>query len=374
MIFSLELTLFAYLLIGCVYWLVRAWHRTASQVFLCTANLSLLCLASPRLLGFLIVQLCLVLLLYGLQAVPRPASVEMGWTSWFAFLGLLPINLAFVWADSSQPAWLLGPMGSLEFRNVFWFTGASFVVIKSFILLKEWTKQQRIELLPALCALTFVPSFPAGPIHGSGPWMEARKQHRITDLDLRLIFLKLGWGIGALYVIAPWLLRMANSVEKTIWVGAVLASYLRFAALFYDFSGYTLMAISLAAMMGVTLPENFNRPYLATSIQDFWQRWHLTLSSFISTYLYKPFVRQTGKARLGILIAFLFAGLWHKFSPGFLLWGLGHGGALALAYRPPTWWNACLSCLPVPLAVVLRWLLTFTLVATLSSLATKWLA
>ncbi len=100
-----------------------------------------------------------------------------------------------------------------------------------------------------------------------------------------------------------------------------------------DFSGYSDIAIGLARMMGVSLPENFRWPYLATSIQDFWQRWHISLSSWIRDYVYIPLGgSRHGVARklLNGLIAFTLCGIWHGPAWNFALWGLWHGLGLAV--------------------------------------------
>jgi alginate O-acetyltransferase complex protein AlgI len=101
----------------------------------------------------------------------------------------------------------------------------------------------------------------------------------------------------------------------------------------WDFSGYTDMAIGFARMFGVKLPANFNWPYLATSITDFWHRWHISLSRWIRDYVYIPI----GGSRHGIvrkvfngLFAFALCGLWHGAAVNFLLWGLYHGLGLAV--------------------------------------------
>ena len=117
--------------------------------------------------------------------------------------------------------------------------------------------------------------------------------------------------------------------------------------LFFDFAGYSAMAIGLGTMLGFRFPENFNHPYLAVSIQDFWRRWHLSLSTWIRDYLYIPM----GGNRLGVcrtyrnlLVTMAIAGLWHGGdSWNFLLWGLAHGAALAAARA---WSQARLPALP----------------------------
>lgn len=108
--------------------------------------------------------------------------------------------------------------------------------------------------------------------------------------------------------------------------------------LYFDFAGYSLMAIGLARMIGFHFPPNFNNPYLAGSIQDFWQRWHLTLSRFLRDYLYIPLGgNRSGAARtyVNLMLVMAIGGLWHGSSWNFVFWGLWHGGLLAL-HR---WWS-----------------------------------
>jgi len=100
-----------------------------------------------------------------------------------------------------------------------------------------------------------------------------------------------------------------------------------------DFSGYSDIAIGFARMLGVRLPENFNWPYLANNIQDFWQRWHISLSSWIRDYIYIPLGGNRlgpGRKIVNGLIAFGLCGLWHGPAWNFVLWGLYHGAGLAL--------------------------------------------
>jgi alginate O-acetyltransferase complex protein AlgI len=108
-------------------------------------------------------------------------------------------------------------------------------------------------------------------------------------------------------------------------IAAVLGYTLQ---IFLDFSGYTLIVVGLAMLLGVTLPLNFRQPYLATNLRDFWRRWHISLSTFIRDYVYIPL----GGSRLGyfraqfnIMAAMLISGLWHGASHTFLVWGALHG-------------------------------------------------
>jgi D-alanyl-lipoteichoic acid acyltransferase DltB (MBOAT superfamily) len=112
--------------------------------------------------------------------------------------------------------------------------------------------------------------------------------------------------------------------------------------IYYDFSGYTDIALGLAMMMGIKLPPNFNGPYGASNIRDFWQRWHMSLSFWIRDYIYIPLGgSQHGLPRriLSGILAFALCGLWHGASWNFLFWGLYHGLGLAIntVYRKLPW-------------------------------------
>jgi alginate O-acetyltransferase complex protein AlgI len=130
----------------------------------------------------------------------------------------------------------------------------------------------------------------------------------------------------------------------------VLLAIYGFAAQIYcDFSGYTDMAIGLALLLGFVLPQNFNRPYLATSLQEFWRRWHMTLSRWLRDYLYIPLGGNRGGPRRtyrNLMITMLLGGLWHGAAWTFVIWGGIHGAALSAerwarerwqGFHVPTW-------------------------------------
>lgn len=110
----------------------------------------------------------------------------------------------------------------------------------------------------------------------------------------------------------------------TAWVGAISYTF----QIYFDFSGYSDMAIGLGQMMGFKFPENFNNPYAALSITDFWHRWHITLGNWMRTYLYIPLGgNKVSKLRLffNLWIVFIASGLWHGAAWGFIIWGAYHG-------------------------------------------------
>jgi len=117
--------------------------------------------------------------------------------------------------------------------------------------------------------------------------------------------------------------------SSTLWLA--VASY--GIQIFCDFSGYSLMAIGVARILGYKLPKNFDMPYVATSITEFWRRWHMTLSFWLRDYLYIPLGGNrmgTGRTYLNLIITMLLGGLWHGASWNFVIWGGMHGLALAV--------------------------------------------
>jgi alginate O-acetyltransferase complex protein AlgI len=130
--------------------------------------------------------------------------------------------------------------------------------------------------------------------------------------------------------------------------------------IFFDFSGYSDMAIGLGQMMGFHFPENFKQPYRSTSITEFWQRWHITLGSFMRHYLYIPLGgnrRGAWRTYLNLMIVFLLSGLWHGASWNFVAWGAFHGLWLVVE-RLGGWTQGSLWRRPLTLFLVMMgWVL-----------------
>ena len=143
------------------------------------------------------------------------------------------------------------------------------------------------------------------------------------------------------------------------WLG-VLAYTLQ---IYFDFSGYSDMAVGLSLCLGVRLPLNFNSPYKSTSIIEFWRRWHISLSTFLRDYLYVPLGgNRKGEARryINLFLTMLLGGLWHGAAWTFVIWGALHGTFLMINHL----WNAKVRrhATPGRLARVAGWLLTFVCV------------
>ncbi|MEO6745824.1 MAG: MBOAT family O-acyltransferase [Caldimonas sp.] len=196
-------------------------------------------------------------------------------------------------------------------------------------------------LTDTLLYLAFFPQLIAGPIIKARDFMPQVTAKRFADIDFAACFRLLVLGFFLKSVIAD------NLSSQTIWIAypyfqwrssidlwLMLLGYS--AQIFADFAGYSLIAIGLARLLGYRLPDNFNFPYVATSIADFWRRWHISLSSWLRDYLYIPLGgSQKGPARtyVNLLIVMLLGGLWHGAAWSFAVWGLWHGAGLALERR-----------------------------------------
>ena len=153
-------------------------------------------------------------------------------------------------------------------------------------------------------------------------------------------FIRFSWGLAKKVIVADPVGRVADVVfavnsqgqELSIasaWLGAVLYAV----QIYFDFSGYSDMAIGLALMLGFHFPENFNQPYRSISVTDFWRRWHMTLTRWFRDYVYFPLGgNRRGRAREygALLIVFALTSLWHGATWGFLIWGALHSAALII--------------------------------------------
>lgn len=132
------------------------------------------------------------------------------------------------------------------------------------------------------------------------------------------------------YIVDEIFLYNSNDLSTgLIWVAMILYAL----QIFYDFSGYSDMAIGLGRMFGFKFLENFNYPYISKSLREFWQRWHISLSTWFRDYLYIPLggnKKGVGRTYLNLFIVFFLCGLWHGASFNFILWGLFHGLFLTL--------------------------------------------
>ncbi len=186
----------------------------------------------------------------------------------------------------------------------------------------------------------FFPSLVAGPIKRYTqflPALDEALQERAPALLLAEGARRMALGFFKKVIVADNLTLYIDATQPHFLQNGLVERWLLLAAIaariLFDFSGYSDIAIGCAEMLGIRLPENFNWPYIARNLQDFWQRWHISLSSWIRDYIYIPLggsrrgpLRRAGNA----LVAFALCGLWHGAAWHFVVWGIFHGVGLGI--------------------------------------------
>ena len=197
------------------------------------------------------------------------------------------------------------------------------------------------SLLTHMTAVSFFPTTLSGPITrvlSLAPQLEKAGKKLSSEESGRALF-RIALGVFKKFLIADYLAEnLVNRVFDTpgLYTGMeTLIGVWAFAfQLYYDFSGYTDIAIGSAMLLGIKLPENFNRPYTALNISDFWRRWHITLSNWLRDYLYfsLPGLRSKWKifTYVNLTLTMVLGGLWHGAGWTFVVWGTLHGVALAV--------------------------------------------
>lgn len=243
----------------------------------------------------------------------------------------------------------------------------AFQVISYLVDVYRETVRPTKNFLEFAAYVSFFPQLIAGPI--------VRMSDVAADLDnIHLLKRSASWRVGiSMFVIGltkkvmiadslailidPLWENPASLGALAAWTAALGYTY----QLYFDFSGYSDMAIGLGRLFGVRFPVNFNSPYKAVNISDFWRRWHITLSSWLRDYLYLPLGgsrRGALRTVINLCVVMLLGGLWHGANWTFVLWGGYHGALLALYHVTKPWYDR----IPVVLqraatffAVVLGW-------------------
>ena len=294
------------LLLFCIYiWAMGRWIATTK-------------LNRKKILGFTIglMVLILVLIFFKYFELIRQTSLSI--------LNLLGLNVFIPALDIVAPA------------------GISFFTFQAITYL-TWryrNPEEDVTVIDTTMYLSFWPTLFAGPIFRAQDFFKQLSGPNVglpMEVSKAIYFILLG--LIQKLVFANWLeITFVDRVfdypdiQNTVSVfSAVLGYSLQ---IFLDFSGYTLIVTGLGLLLGYQLPINFMQPYLATNLQDFWRRWHISLSTFIRDYIYIPLGgNRKGFAReqSNLLIAMVLSGLWHGASYTFILWGFLHGlGAVFL--------------------------------------------
>ena len=253
--------------------------------------------------------------------------------AWFKYAGFLADNLSGLLGFAPGSFDIVLPLAI----SFFTFQQIAFLVDCHRGIAHEY------NLLDYTLFVCFFPQLIAGPIvHHKDviPQFSALRGQTYDSDNLRIGLTVLLIGLFKKVVIADGLAEVATPVfaaadageevtPAAAWIGALCYTF----QLYFDFSGYSDMAIGAARMFGIRLPENFNSPYKSRSIIDFWRRWHMTLSRFLQEYLYIPLGgNRKGPARrmINLMITMLLGGLWHGAGWTFVFWGGLHGAYLMI--------------------------------------------
>jgi D-alanyl-lipoteichoic acid acyltransferase DltB (MBOAT superfamily) len=199
--------------------------------------------------------------------------------------------------------------------------------------------------------VTFFPKLVAGPIERArGLLPQIKADHPLSPENLSEGLKLIAWGAFKKVVVADRLAPIVNSVydapQAYDGVSLMFATWLYAFQLYCDFSGYTDMALGTARVLGFKLTQNFNRPYFATSIQDFWKRWHISLTSWLTDYVFNPLIKSKfvkmkwyNLMLISMFATFLISGFWHGAQWTFVAWGALHGLYIVIALMLQKPWN-----------------------------------
>jgi alginate O-acetyltransferase complex protein AlgI len=298
------------------------------------------------------------------------------WEPWFVTLMLFSTVLDFVCgrligAPGASPqrrkaaliAAISGDLGLLAFFKYYTFTaenlnrlldvfgaaslplltvalpiGISFYTFESMsytIDVYRGTAQPARRFSDISCFVSLFPHLVAGPIVRYNVLAEQiqRRDHTLEKFTAGIAMFLLGFSKKILLAnpmgeVADAVFGAATPLPLEAWVGVIAYAF----QIYFDFSGYSDMAIGLGRMFGFVIPENFRSPYLAESITDFWRRWHISLSTWLRDYLYLPLGgNRKGSRRtyVNLAVVMVLGGLWHGAAWQFLVWGAYHGSLLA---------------------------------------------
>jgi alginate O-acetyltransferase complex protein AlgI len=235
------------------------------------------------------------------------------------------------------------------------WVGYSYFAFRLLHVLREWQQGRpgTANLKDFILYVIFFPAFTAGPIDRLEHFQKelATRDSREINEDFLEGGKRIGRGLLLKFILADSLAMIAiNPVSATQvthsgWLWVMVYAYAF--RLYFDFSGYTDIAIGISRLMGIRLPENFNRPYLAENVNVFWNRWHMTLTQWFRTYYFNPvtrYLRSREKAlpAAGIILftqlsTMILIALWHGISLNFFLWGVWNGIGLFIHNRWSEW-------------------------------------
>jgi len=290
-------------------------------------------------------------------------GASLGLLIYFKYTNFIIEGLYSLFGNSFKPLGIIFPIGI----SFYTFRTISYIID----VYKENIKAEK-NFLNYVFYMTFFPMLIAGPITRAKDFLpKLKKATLIKHYDINIGLFMILQGLIKKAVIADYLGQYNDLVffmpESYSGFENLIAIYGYAIQLYFDFSGYTDMAMGIARILGFPIENNFNKPYHALNITDFWRRWHLTLSSWLRDYLFTPLslkLRNWGKSGIiiSLMVTFLICGLWHGASWTFVVWGGLQGIAMT--------WDALTSKrrkklrkkIKKPVYDVVSWIITFHLI------------
>ena len=274
----------------------------------------------------------LVFIVYQYFLVFLAQRIEAKWLKSLVFLSILPLVINKVFALTS--------LHLLAFIGISYM---SFKTIQIMLEISDGLIKEKISVKDYLQFLLFFPTVSAGPIDRSRRFLK-----EINEVMPRKEYLELaGDGVyrivlGLLYkvVLSTYVYQMLLALNNTdIVVYSIKYMYLYTLYLFFDFAGYSLMAVGSSNILGIQTPMNFNKPFLSVDIKDFWTRWHITLSTWLRDFVFsrvlmqvirkKWFKNRLHNATYAYMVNMLVMGFWHGLSVSYIVYGFYHGVLMA---------------------------------------------
>jgi len=305
----------------------------------------------PLLATTAVTYVCALSIAGASNAKSKRRQLELGLV---ALLGTLLVFKYFNFFNDNLRALFtaLGLPYGIRNLNLFLPLGISFYTLQQISYLVDVYRgkvepERHFGLLALYVA--FFPRFVAGPIERAGsllPQLRVAQPFAYGELVAGLQLAALGFFKKVVVAdrLAPFVEQVYHNPQAHDGVAVTFATLLFAVQIYCDFSGYTDIALGVAQCMGYKLTPNFKQPYYATSIQDFWKRWHISLSNFLTDYVFTPVTRQRLiKVKFyylmlgGLVFTFLVSGLWHGAEWTFVAWGLLHGSYLLMSTITRDW-------------------------------------
>ncbi len=338
---SLTLLSCAFLLIRRIGQTLKLWSPICDQLSLLVISLSIFWNAAK--VSFLIfafevifnyVMVCLIQDSQGWRAkvlAILTISVDLSILFYFKYLTFLfqdILGITIVSLSSTQPEQTSIIQKIPPGISFYTFEMISFVVDSLRV-----KGDRKVRFIDFINFISFFPKLVAGPIERRLNLLPQLQSFRFkfSSQNAEIGFRWIAFGLFMKLVLSGNIASLSNPQELTNAWSIWLSTYLFGLRVYFDFAGYSFIALGLARVIGIELTPNFLAPYVADSVQDFWRRWHITLSNWLRDYLYLPLGgSKVPWVALNIIVVFTISGLWHGASWNFVIWGFYHGILLVI--------------------------------------------